>query len=296
MDPAALTNSQLDLLFVLPTAVAYALCMVRLLPMRSRAAYLAVYLAYSVAMNALRSTGTLEMRLPVGLAFDAALPVLLSRGPLHRRVLVVFLSVSCLFVDELLGGALWTAMTDGAPLSDYDAVRALFPQYVLMHALHLAVLVALLEGLRGLLARAGAGAHEGGAWRFAALPAVQAALLGIAVYVCVGQSRAVDGWYYHACAVLALLCLGADAALLWALRSHAEAQRARRHAEQLASRLEAGYAEGARASEAAEDVARFRHDMRNQLAVVGELARQGRRDEALEHVRELLARLQGGGR
>lgn len=344
MDGASLSNSQIDLLFVLPGAVAYALCMVRLLPLRSRVAYLAIYLSYSVAMGLLRSTGTVAMRMPIGFAFDVLLPILLSRGPLHRRVLTVVLSVSCLFVGELFGGVLWTLSTGDAPLADYDAVRAFFPQYVLMHALHFVVLVALMEALRCLLLRAGldvgtgvferrthglpkaacapaptmeqpgcAGVHERhgggdkkegrvtgasrvpGTWQFAALPAAQAVLLGIAVYVCVGESRAAGEWYYLACSVLALLCLAVDIVLLWALRTHVGVQRARQRAELLARRLEEGYVESERAIEEVERTARFRHDMRNQLAVVSALAEEGRQDEALQHVRELRARLRGGG-
>ncbi len=344
MDGAFLSNSQMDLLFVLPGAVAYALCMVRLLPFRSRVAYLAIYLSYSVAMGLLRSTGTLAMRMPIGFAFDVLLPIFLSRGPLHRRVLTIALSVSCLFVGELFGGVLWTLLTGGAPLADYDAVRAFFPQYVLMHALHFVVLVALMEALRCLLLHADLdvgtgvferrspglpkvacapsstteepcrlevhGQHGGGnggeervagasrvpgTWQFVALPAAQAVLLGIAVYVCIGESRAAGEWYYLACSVLALLCLAVDIVLLWALRTHVGVQRARQHAELLARRLEEGYVESERAIEEVERIARFRHDMRNQLAVVSALAEEGHRDEALRHVRDLRASLQGGG-
>ena len=248
------TDVQLDLLFVMPTGLVVGYFHTRLLSMREPVQYLAIVFLIAVTVNSFRSGFTPELKIALGFFYDILLPFVFSQGKVSRRVIVIASVEICLFADELVAGALWMVLTD-APMSSYDAAREYFGAFVLMHAVHLVILVGLLTLLR----------------------------------------VAFDWWsstsYYLACSVMVMVGLVVDALFLRTLNSYYAAQAECERVAELAERLELDNTYCAATIRRTEEVAKFRHDMRNHLQVIAALADQGESEAARGYARKLSSRL-----
>lgn len=283
------TDVQLDLLFVMPTGLVVGYFHTRLLSMREPVQYLAIVFLIAVTVNSFRSGFTPELKIALGFFYDILLPFVFSQGKVSRRVTVIASVEICLFADELVAGALWMVLTD-APMSSYDAAREYFGAFVLMHAVHLVILVGLLTLLRVAFDWWSEDSHMPGQWLLAGFPAAQFALLFCAVnmgYLFFRSSTS----YYLACSVMVMVGLVVDALFLRTLNSYYAAQAECERVAELAERLELDNTYCAATIRRTEEVAKFRHDMRNHLQVIAALADQGESEAARGYARKLSSRL-----
>ena len=287
-----LTNVQMDLIFVFPTALVLGYFYTRVLDMPYKKLYMGVVVALAFTSSVLRASYTPEIKTIVGIVSDLLLPLLFSRGRLSRRAMTVALAEVCLFADEILGAALWLCAT-GVPFADYDMAREHFGAYVLMHVVHLAALIGMLVLLASTLNRTKGQKETARLWMLAGFPVTQFALLFGAVYIGQFYFNA-SSFYYGVCSAMAAVGLLIDVLFLRALDRCAEAEVAHQRVEAVERQLAEHYQYCEAMLRRAEETAKFRHDMRNHLQVISSMSGCGLNGEAVRYVEELEARLKAG--
>ena len=287
-------NALMDLAFVFPVSLVVGYFCTRMLDMERPALFMAVVAASGFVLNLFRAGFTPPVKLLSGFAFDVLLPIAMSRGPLPKRVLVVSLMQVAIAADEIVGTMVWLLLAN-APSADYGAAREHFGAFVLMHAVHMVVLVALLACLEAALKRRRGETEAVPLGLFAGFPATQFALLIMAVFL--GYYHYNDSVaYYAVCSFLMLAALAVDALFLRTLHERAKAQAEKERLAAVETRMNDCYEHYARVVDVGEKMAKFRHDARNQLQVVRALAESGDYDAACDHARALEALLKREGR
>lgn len=287
-----LTNAQMDLIFVFPTALVLGYFYTRVLDMPNKKLYMIVVVVLAFTSSVLRAGYTPEIKTVVGIVSDLLLPLLFSRGRFGRRVMTVALAEVCLFADEILGGALWLCAT-GVPFADYDMAREYFGAYVLMHVVHMAALIGMLALLAAALNRTKGQESISRLWMLAGFPVTQFALLFSAVYIGHFYFSA-SNVYYGACSIMAVVGLLVDVLFLRALDQWAKAEVAHQRAEAVERQLEEYYQHCETMLRHSEETAKFRHDMRNHLQTISSMASCGLNAEAVNYAEELEIRLRAG--
>lgn len=285
-----LTDAQMDLIFVMPTALVLGFFYARTLDVRNKASFMATVFLLAVTVNAYRACFSMELKMACGVFYDLLLPFAFSRDRLSRRVMVIALAEVCLFADEIIGGALWM-LTTGAPTASYDAAREHFGAYVLMHAVHMAALVAMLFALYLVLNRASVGHGSARLWMLAGFPVAQFALISGAVFIGYFYFPESSG-YYIACSIAVLVDLFADVLFLRALDGWLKSEAERQRSEAVRRQLEAHYLHCRALLASSERAAKFRHDMRNHIQTISLMSERGQNAEASGYVKELTARLE----
>lgn len=289
-----LTDVQLDLFFVMPTGLVVGLYQARLLSIREPVQYFTLVFLIAVTVNSYRAGFPVELKLALGFFYDLLLPFLFSKGKASRRIILIAAVEICLFADEIISGALWMALTN-APMASYDAARERFGAFVLMHAAHLVILIALLSALSAAVGQNEQRVTVPGQWLLVGFPVTQFALLHCMVntgYLYFNESSE----YYLACGVMVVVSFVAGALFLKAFRAYLAASVEHERVVALKRRLDTQYACCSEAVSQVNDMAKFRHDMRNHLQVISSLVEGGCRDAARVYTRDLSARLEEDGR
>lgn len=299
MDPLCL---MMDLTGVPPFEIVFTYVWTKILPLRSNVAFWCTRLGIEIPFLLFRSLLPPVLVGILGAVVSALLPYLFSTGPRSRRILVVLLANVILFAAELLGGALWMALTGEATVSN-EASRRHLAAFYFVHVAHILIASAAFYGMWRWTRRlhavdAGSGASgvgkakaeaDGGMWLYVLFPLAQLGLLSVILPMqqwmrFEGQDALVFGGV-----VVVLLCGAVDVLLVRQLSRY----RKRRLADQRAALLEgqlAAYLEryGETVREV-ETVARVRHDLKNQLLAADETAHRG-------DVRRARAQLEGAAR
>lgn len=276
-------DSLIDILGVLPAQVVFAYALSKMLSMRNLPAYWVLYLGFVLLVTGLRSHMDFAFR-PIASVLMALIFLVMSKGSLARRILIIVLAHLVIFFVELPGGALWMTMT-GTPISDYDAVRQHLGAFFFMHAVHLALLAALLALLCAVVRRFDDKDHERGrvAWLPALFTLLQLVLVSAMLFLTFGlidESMP----YYIVGTLLSLLGLAADLLLIVAMNRFAQKRRDDERAMMLEEQLDRYLAQYEEFVERVEQTVWLRHDMGNHVQVVLALAERGKFQDAREHL------------
>lgn len=258
---------------------------------KNKALYWGLQVAALVGFAFIRTdVGPLE-RTALTLLLAVVLPVALTRGNVLHRLLVVSLCLAVLFVAEFFGNFVWIFIT-GAPTMDYGAAWAHLPETLFARTACIVLSVALYAGLRRLMNRQGAGAVRTAL--FVGFPLVQVVLLTVGVAVGNGLF-AESGAFYGAATAAALVCVAADVTLFRSMERYQRRQDEERRAEALARQLAWGARQNAEIQESLGSVAKFRHDIRNQLQAIAVLVERGECILARNQLQALKARMDAEG-
>lgn len=289
---------------VIPGEVVVIYAWTKLLPIRNERLFWVVCLALSCVFAFFRSSMGSEARLVTSIVFALyyfVAPFAFSKGKVASRILVCVAVYAVIMVAELMGSALWVAMT-GTPIGDYDAVRAHFAAYWFMRAVHLLIMVTLLALLYRFVRLRRADKSEGtGLGLFIGFPAMQLlllvslVLLGTYLVRVVPNGASLGNVAFAAGAALSALCVVVDAFLFMSIDRHSRRMAEERHAQALQQQLEWRMAQYQDVVRDIEATARVRHDLKNQLQVVSLLVERGELSLAREHLRAMteLAEPQG---
>ena len=259
---------------------------------RSKALYWGVMVPFTAAVLLFRPVSPDWLRMALGLLDALVCPFLLTCGRRLKRLLVLWLMYMALVGGEVVVALLWIAST-GLPTYDNAAALAHWPVYVTMSLLDALVLIAAVWCIRRLAARvfpsdeaADGIATPGWKMAFAMFPVLQAVMILTAAII----AEVVDGGSMPRMLILALVfagCVIVDALMFWQLERLQDTQRAEQEGALLELQVEEYLAEVGAVQDRLGALTRFRHDLRNNVAVVGHLCEAGRVDEAGEYLKVL---------
>lgn len=276
-----MSDMLIDILGVVPVQLLFAYALTKMLDIRNHVAFWALEIAVVLSISCFRSYMGAEFRLAASVPL-AVIPIVLSEGGLARRILTVALAHLVLFFAELPSGVLWITLT-GTPVADYDAVREHFDAFVMVHAVHYALLIPLFVMLYLLLKRFFSKDRGAVAWLPVLFTLTQLVLTNTLILLPLGYVE--ESLQYYAVAVL--LSLGgfaADLLLLLAIARFSQKQRDDARAVMLEEQIDVYLLQYEAFVESIERTARLRHDMGNHLQVVLALSERGRFREARGHL------------
>lgn len=283
-------SAAFDAFAALLMQIAFAYGMTSLFPMRRKGLFwafeltlwpLAQFMGASVVAFA---GGTAAM-----LVSWVVLPfVLVEESPLVK-VLAICAALGCMMVSEAVGQALW-GIALGGVASDYETLsqmqRGNLALYLLMDVVIAGLLALMLSALRLVFRRKMHGLAA--SWPFALLMATQVLLLILAMLM--PSYEDVPVWWCVAEVVAAVVCLALDIAALVAVRRYERKLLDDQRAELLEAQLSEYLNSYTVVTRQLEEVARIRHDLRNQLQVVEFLLWQGEGEKAQTLLGELRER------
>lgn len=282
-------DALIDILGVVPVQMVFAYALAKMLVIRRVGLYMMLELVVVLLVCFFRPSMGIGERFAASVVLYLV-PFFMSEGSVPRRLFVILLANMLLFVLEVPGGVLWTAMT-GSNIGDYDAVRANLGAYAFTHVVHLAMLVPMLVALIHILRRL---EDRGGrsAWVPALFTLVQVVLVNFAIMIPLWFVK--DSLEYYAIVFpLSILCLAADALLLVVMGRFSQKRYDDERAAMLEQRLSAYLAQYGSVVEDIERIAKMRHDRGNQLQVVFALLERGQLQEARRHLALMEADLVG---
>lgn len=180
------------------------------------------------------------------------------------------------------------------PLPSGPELYAVLPEFLVSRLVHLLV-VALLMGVFCVgMRRLSGGERHHGVRAVMPLLVVQVALIALTIstWQYYGGNKAGIGAVALA---LGLACLVVDAYLLSAIERFEQQRLSRERARMLEGQLDDYLGRYAAVAESVGRVAQLRHDARNQLQVVSDLAARGERDQACSMLVALIARCEEAG-
>ncbi len=278
----------------LPLQLFYCYLLQRLCPPRSKRLYWGVTLALTVGYTVVRPLMPQGARIACGLCDSIAVPLLLLGGRMAQRLLVVSCMYLALMGGELVVSLIWISVT-GLPTFDNAAAFTHAPLFSFMTLVDCAILAVAGVPVGRFTARifpsagppARIGVNASSLLFFLALfPVVQGAFLLLLMYI---ASIHANGSLFHM-AVCGTLVAGMglmDVLLFRQIWKYREAFLAEQGARLLEQQIEGYLAEAEAVQDQLSALARFRHDLRNNVAVVNRLCEAGRLDEAGEYLQEL---------
>lgn len=267
-------------LSILPSDVVCTYAATKVLRMRNVAAFWVVRMGLSVALALLRYVIPFEFRLIFGLFLYLAVPLLMSKGRLGYRLLAVVLMFVVLSVAEVIGMALWYALT-GMLLVNESDLNVGMPEFWMVRLLHLLTISLMMGALAATLPRLVGEARDRGTVVVTGLLVVQVTLLSLCIYAM--QYLENDKLFLCVTSVvLGAACLLVDAYLLYVINRYEGRLLGEERVRMLEGQLGEYLGRYESVAENIGRVARLRHDVRNQLQVVGDLAERGERDRAKE--------------
>lgn len=276
-----MSDMLIDILGVVPVQLLFAYALTKMLHIRNRVAFWVLEIAVVLSISCFRSYMGTEFRLAISVPL-AVIPIVLSEGSLARRILTVALAHLVLFFAELPGGVLWITLT-GTPVADYDAVRGHFDAFVMVHAVHYALLIPLFVMLYLLLKRFFSKDRGAVAWLPVLFTLTQLVLTNTLILLPLGYVE--ESLQYYAVAVfLSLGGFAADLLLLLAIARFSQKRRDDARAVMLEEQIDVYLLRYESFVESIERTARLRHDMGNHLQVVLALSERGRFREARGHL------------
>lgn len=141
-----LSNMMLDVLGTAPVEAVIIYTWSRVLHMRNRAAFYLLMSSCMLVVVLTRGDAGAGIRFAYLVFTGGVLPFLMADERPARKVFVIALMNVAIMIAEVLGTALWYGMT-GIGIIDYDNTRAHLGEFVIMHATHLVLLIALFAAL-----------------------------------------------------------------------------------------------------------------------------------------------------
>lgn len=280
-----------DSLFV---QLVFAYGMTRLLPMRRKALFCAVYVLVPVFLNTVGyyvfNPGFLPGLVVLALACYV-LPFVLYEGSVVVRLVAVAASATGSMATEALFYAAFDLFM-GFPLPLGDDFAAAFlvnvPGWLLLETLRAVVSLTLLLLLAWIFrSRRTVKTGRASLGKYLALFAAQAALLVVLLVASLMMSSPV---VYAVLATLSLLLLVGDVALIEVFDRYERKLASDGETERLLAQAREWVAKAAVDEKDIEKVARVRHDIRNELSVISALLEKGEREAARAMLDELAER------
>ncbi|MDO4290306.1 MAG: hypothetical protein Q4C41_03635 [Eggerthellaceae bacterium] len=284
------------LLSAFPAEIIYIYATTRVLRMSHVAVFWALRLSLMLAITLTRASFpelAPWMSLFAGVGMYALLPLVMSKGRLTYRVFVVLALFLLVSIADIVTTAFWFLIA-GVPLPSGPELYAVLPEFLVSRLVHLLV-VALLMGVFCVgMRRLSGGERHHGVRAVMPLLVVQVALIALTI----------STWQYYdgnkagigaVALALGLACLVVDAYLLSAIERFEQQRLSRERARMLEGQLDDYLGRYAAVAESVGRVAQLRHDARNQLQVVSDLAARGERDQARSMLAALIARCEEAG-
>lgn len=280
---ASIPDALIDLIGMLPMEVLVAFAWTQVLSIRRKRLFAVGWIAFSLgaSLAGVLGYGTVQLACTVACV---VLPLVMAKNRFSVRVLTVALFCSVLVLGNLASSAFWYLST-GQSSFGYEVVRENLGAHVLMQLIEFTLLATMLYGLYALTKRLFKDEEIDSLAYYVGFPATQLVLL---VLVFLTQLAVpADAYLYIGTGVLAVFGLAVDALLLWALGRARALRRELQHAELLQEQLDESTVQQQKLVAAVEATSRFRHDMRNQMQVVTDLAQCGEWGQAREFLDSL---------
>lgn len=217
-------------------------------------------------------------------------PFVLSRGKWTVRLVIVFLSSVVLTLAELPAVFLWMLLT-GQDSVSYEILAGNLPAFGIMSLAHWAILIAFMAVERKLIQRYTKQQAEALSTQVQLLlvcfPLVQMTLLFFDMFLLVNFDI-VTAPTFICMTLLTVFCLVADLFFFNVIYAYAEKEAVSRKVQAMESQLEAYIRQLQPSIAAVKNVARLRHDARNQVQTAVQLSKQGKRTQAIEHLDRFL--------
>lgn len=272
----------------------FAYGMARLLPMRCKPLFCAVYVLVPTLLNTVGyymfDLGFLPGLVLLALACYVLPFVLYEGSPLVRLVAIAASATGSMAAEALFYAAFDLFM--GFPLPAGDDFAAAFlvnvPGWLLLESLRAVFSLALLSVLAwAFRTRRSVRTGRASLGKYLMLFAAQAVLL---VALLVASLMVSSPLIYAVLAVLSLLLLVGDVALIEMFDRYERKLASDGETERLLAQAREWAAKAAVDEEGIERVARVRHDIRNELSVIAALLEKGERDAARAMLDELAER------
>ena len=213
-------------------------------------------------------------------------PVLLGEGPVFRRILIAPIGFMVITMCELPMGSVWTLLT-GSTLVSHENAFAHLPTYVLLQSLFCTTIILVALAVSPLTRRF---MGMRGSTRTSAIVAVLPFLHGALIMCGVRSMITSNQWgvpIFVAGTVACLMSLASTVLLIRDVQSSVD-KAAADFATQAITRAADGFVERYVPLERSIELSSMiRHDIRNQLGVISELAAGDGRDQALALVGQL---------
>ena len=265
-----------------------------IVPPRSRKLYWGVLLPPTLLFPVLRPFvmgGFVQML--YGLVDTVILPFLLLKGRAVKRILTIACLYMILFAGELAASFVWVFATGEVTLDNAAAYRHA-PLFLFITVLDCGFQIALAMPLKRLLDRIfpipePEEASAGGSSRLLAcaiIPVLQMALLLFLMYI---SNILLQGDLVYAgfVALAVAGCIFIDVILFYAVARYWDAERDEQRSRMVLHQVEEYLVEAEAVQVRLGALARFRHDLRNNVGVVQHLCEAGCMEEAGEYLRAL---------
>lgn len=282
----------------LPIQLLYSYLCQWVCPMRSKRLYWIVVVVIAIPYTVLRPVLSQQVHFATGVFVGLILPLLLGEGRWTKRLFSVGCMFFVLMAGEAVGGSVWV-LAAGLQASDNAAAYRNAPLFVFICLASVSLQITLAVLLKKAIARvfpAEAPVVEGNEGSsgsraerllfLAAFPALQAVIMALLLYI----AETVTSGDPHHMAVFAALVAGAfvmDVIVFWQIQCYRETQRAEQEGALLELQVREYLAEAGDVQDRLSALARFRHDLRNNVSVVQHLCEAGRLDEAGEYLQAL---------
>lgn len=243
-----------------------------------------------------------------------AFPMVFLSGTVRARLFGFLLLQIGQIALEMPCSLVWVAST-GLPVMDFEAMRSHFPEYLLVILLHTALVIALFVPVGVFCKRwvsgAGADGDSQGGWNsfsdevasarrlqgWVAIWFLLMQLVLVSVLTWVVSFLMRDNVAYMLVALcIFVICTGVDIFMLFQIRRYSDKQLSDLRACMLESQVDECIRASSDMCAEVEDVVRFRHDLRNHLQVVDEMARRGKTEEASLYLEQVSGLGEGCGR
>lgn len=276
---------------VLPSEAVYTYASTKMLDMRRVVVFWVLRMSFCIVMMLFRSQLDLVVRTILGVFAYLVMPLLFSQGNLPRRMLSVVSMYVVVMIAEMTCTVLWLALMK-APLP--DILQLDLVEYWMLRLLHLLIISALFMALYAFSHHIDGSLGDGAVKLVSALLAIQVVLLS----VCTGTLEFVPGekeLLGTASLSLGAACVVVDGYLLVVIRRYEERMAQQQRIEILQAQLDDYLARYGEVAASIEEIARLRHDVRNQLQVINDLAQRGERGQAREMLGILIDACESSG-
>lgn len=232
---------------------------------------------------------------PVGLrlvcvfVYQILVPLLLTEDVLPRRILVVVLVNVALMLDELLMGVwLWNILAGGG--LSISSLMEHIPAYVFIQGMRFIILAVLSYVIHLLLERTRGVRDDRKLVFLVGFPFAQLLLLFV---ICALETFAkLDSMMaFNLASAMALLFIAVDALYFVSTGRFVRIQKEEERTMMLQDQVDWCVSQHAEVVDSIEQVARLRHDIRNQVQTIATLTERGEYVQAREHLDELRERL-----
>lgn len=286
------------------TALVYALVLAYVFKPKNAASYWAAQVVCVVILVLTKPVWRMIDSVTTGIILQA-LPMMFLSGTVRARMFGFLLLQLGQIALEMPCSLVWVAVT-GLPVMDFEAMRSHFPEYLLVVLFHTALVIALFVPVAVFCKRWVSGADlDGGGqvdwnslsdelasarrlqgWVAIWFLLMQLVLVSVLTWVASFLMRDNVAYMIVALCVF-VICTGVDIFMLFQIRRYGDKQLSDLRAAMLESQVDECIRIAAGMCAEVEHVARFRHDLRNHLQVVCEMAERGETEDASLYLKQV---------